>query len=745
MAVKHKKRGFKAKQRPGRRPNAKFLSTHSVPHFDPAALRASLIAEIPSLEVSLQSCVKELRSIICSHDPTSVISMVHDAFMLARWKAGTTYASDNKPWYLGLLLEYVHACYSCTESLQEAPYLGEAAFERLCVLMPRLLESANRLVSARAAQGLVVDGTAIAPEGVAIYAAATMHWLGVRKKRHLSLDVPLLRAMLEPQDQVLRDVFGISAEETVAGFERLLTSLRKGKSELWMEMVSLWSRFAKKGTMTKEAVEAELAGPKGARLRGLRNLDTFDVQAITGWPAKLVDELTWKRGQCTKFFDGQPDEGWPTKELPCRRRPFVEIDGKAVCFDIVALTDWFYSALQRAVRVLDPTKDDAWRLGQTQATEQLPQDLLGQLLPGVQVLHSRHFRYLDATGKTRTTEVDNIALYDNVLFIAESKGGNFTPSSPVEDFKSYKKALTKLVVEPAEQCARLIATLDQVETLQLFHDEKCSSPAETLSRSDFRLIVPIGLTLENFTVLAAQAHKLPHLGLSHPLAQFWSLALDDLMVLSRVFERPSTFLHYVEQRLEASGANDATFIDEHDHLALYLSRNHYSAYLRANGVSQVVGDTSALDQYLLGLEEGSSPPSLEQKLPTVFSAVLRALETTNSPGWTGMATSLLDLGAKGRKQFTAHVEEAASEAVRAPRPRVFWFHNGVTFVGVYAQPESVPPEPPEAVLELARQRIQAQGWSSAPLLGISVDATGAPLAAWVTTVTVWSSRTPMGW
>jgi hypothetical protein len=723
MPVKHKqrknkhRRGYQAQQPPA-----------NLVKLDPDELRVNLISEIPRLRGQLRSNIQELRDLICSHSAHSVVCKVHDAFMLAKWEAGAAYGNNQKFWNLGLLLEYVHACFASTEERLDAPPLTARAFTRLSALMPAIFKTANRLIAAEAAKGLVVDGEPVSMTGTMVYADACINWLGIRKKRHMTLDVPLMRALLAPQSAILSSVFGLTADELVQGYERLLTSLVRGKADLWQGFRQFWKENA--ATLSYSPTDPRIA-EAGERFKGITNLDTFDVQTITGWPTSLVAALTWGRGDCKKFFDGSDEEGWPTKEMPHRRRPFVQVDGKPVCFDISALKDHFYSALQRAIRAEAPKSDELWKKNQTQATEQLPRDIFASLLPGVRLLPSRYYQYVEPSGKKRVAEVDNLAVYGDVLFILESKGGNFTPSSPVEDFKSYKKALTKLVVEPAAQCHRLMERLAEVESLQFFHDDKCISPAETLSHAEFRLIVPVGLTLENFTCLAAQAGNLAHLGLPLPLKEFWSLALDDLMVLSKVFTRPAMFLHYVEQRLKCSSAQNATFIDEHDHLSMYLNFNQYALFLNQETINRVIVDSAGLDEYLLAVDNGATPGTLQQKLPKWLDAVLRALEGSSRCGWSALSAALLDFSDDGRKKVAEAVGELVACAVKTPRPRVSWFYCGDEPLGIYAQPDVVQEQFNEAILTIALERARKEGWHSVRVLAMSVSQDMQITNAWV--------------
>src|SRR6202042_721005 len=101
-----------------------------------------------------------------------------------------------------------------------------------------------------------------------------------------------------------------------------------------------------------------------------------------------------------------------------------------------------------------------------------------------------------------------------------------------------------------------------------------------LRQRDYRLILPIGLTVEAFTPFSAICKELPEvrpiLG-RHP---FISMSVDDLFVLTRFLPTAGELMHYLEVRQQVAGIPNAMMFDEIDHLGAYISQNRFDMTMR---------------------------------------------------------------------------------------------------------------------------------------------------------------------
>src|SRR5690606_2223688 len=94
-------------------------------------------------------------------------------------------------------------------------------------------------------------------------------------------------------------------------------------------------------------------------------------------------------------------------------------------------------------------------------------------------------------------------------------------------------------------------------------------------RSDYRLMVPIGLTVESFSPFSAYCKELPQVNPLLGKHAFVSLSIDDLFVLTRLLPTPGLFAHYMETRQAVAGIRKAHIFDELDHLGAYLTKNRF--------------------------------------------------------------------------------------------------------------------------------------------------------------------------
>jgi len=131
-------------------------------------------------------------------------------------------------------------------------------------------------------------------------------------------------------------------------------------------------------------------------------------------------------------------------------------------------------------------------------------------------------------------ETDLLILIGDVLLVIEAKAGAMPMQSPATNFASHERVIRNLIVDAYRQCKRFLEYLASAGEVALYRlvDGAYLEVGRT-RRDQFRLILPIGLTVEAFTPFSAMAKELPEvqpiLG-KHP---FISMSVDDLFVLQR--------------------------------------------------------------------------------------------------------------------------------------------------------------------------------------------------------------------
>ncbi|KCZ52265.1 SEC-C metal-binding domain-containing protein [Hyphomonas pacifica] len=522
---------------------------------------------------------------------------------------------------------------------------------------------------------------------------AQMYWCNVRGERYQVLEEAHLRDLFAPHSDVMEEMFGISADTFVDEIMKIVASLTKGIQIAFEEMESFRQdslnavttkvQTGQYGNKTFEEIfENVIAennwGDRRERVGSLWiGLDLYDVRKLTILSNDLVDELTWGPGEDTDFFANGPFPGWPLRVWPTFKRPFICIDGRACCFDLHSLCDNIYRIMSRVIRRKKPDYQETWNVRQQAVAEELPLAQLAALLPGSTVFKSAYYKWIPKPGHTKKEwcETDGLVVYDDHLFIVESKGGAFTHTPPATDFEAYISSLKTLLLRPATQGQRFLEYLNSAESVELYDADH--NAIGLLCRTDFRQVTICTVTLDPFTEMAAQAQHLGRLGINVGSRAIWPISVDDLRVYSNVFSSPLEFLHYVEQRNAAFASELLELDDELDHLGLYLKHNRYADYAQerfadAGATINFSGYHSAIDKFFSErLHDPTFPCPLRQDAPERFIEILEILAGSDRKGRSRLASYLLDLSGDGRKDISECIDRELREQLGRGRPLAF--------------------------------------------------------------------------
>lgn len=422
---------------------------------------------------------------------------------------------------------------------------------------------------------------------------AQFHWLGVRGDRYLCHDVPHFRDLLSPHDAQFRKLFGVSADEVIQGIEQIIGKFSRGPRDAFEALddfrtktldafekyVDSTDAMGAPADLMDEVIQAN--GWEDWRDRVLGDAigyGLFDMEAVTGWPRPLLDCLSWHPGEDSQFLALGPFCGWPLRVLPIWKRPFLKIGDRHYSFGVYPLTDHGYRIFQRILTTLDPAYRETWNALQKDVSESLPLSLLGRLLPGATVYQSVHYQWSTGgyAGKKQWCETDGLLIYDDHLIVVEVKAGAFTQTPPSSDFPAYIDSLDALLRKPSAQTDRFCAYFSSNPRVTIYDSEHSSMG--TLECDTFRVVTRCCVTLDQLTEFAARAENLHELGVNVGSNPVWTVSVDDLRVLADVIDNPLVFCHFLEQRAAAFSSPALQTDDELDHLALYLSHNHYSTY-----------------------------------------------------------------------------------------------------------------------------------------------------------------------
>ena len=647
-----------------------------------------LATEAPSLEARLNTLVSEIVARVHQHDPLVLLRTAYGHFAAATIGVKSESEMSAEQGMLAHVIEYVQSVIAGTDARPRgaAQPLTEDVFDDLRAKVFDLYSSCALYLQIVRTAARQLANEPIDPQEE-LRTQCEMWWTGVRKVRYDYHDLPYLRQFLAPHTCVIRDLYGISADEFVTEIGKLRHALSRGLGEAAKTLIGTCDRFLKAGgrtTPTKEELQEVLSNLRSEpavldavdRLFGDGN---FDVQRNSSLPITLLDELSWRPAEETESFRSGDERGWPLRLLPWRQRPFLKINDRYYCHNISALLDRLYRQIERLVCTARPQCRDGWRQRQADALEETALELFLRLLPGATILPRVRYQWPATTSPRRNwNECDGLILFDDHLIVVEARSGSFTYTTPETDFVAHINSLMSLVQKPWDQTRRFLEYLGSAPEVPIYRELEPGRYEETLSvRQDgFREITACGVTLDNLGHLAARAEKLQALGVGTMTGHtLWSVAVDDLMVCADLFDSPTTFCHYLEQRRAARENERFQLQDETDHLGMYFSRNLYSSLTQdapPKAKLMWTGFGAVIDAYFANLMyDAASAKRPTQDLPPLLDAVIRALDHSGAPARCRAASIILNLGGEGRTTIAGELEQFISVWLTERRIRAF--------------------------------------------------------------------------
>ena len=512
-------------------------------------------------------------------------------------------------------------------------------------------------------------------------------WLNVRGKRHYAHIPQYLRDLFVPHTDLLVDTFGVTGDELVEAFQKLLYGLLHGPRDAMEDLASLWRDVLAasghesvddglQGVDALDAFEA-LIEERGwaSRLESVRGriagAELYDVEALTGLPRELLDELSWSPGDATEFLVEGEYRGWPLRVLPVFRRPFISIGGRSYCFEVHLVFDHLYRVIQRAVSRRGKTLQERWNRSQQGLSERLTLQYLERLLPGGKSWSPAYYKGAVGTGKFGWCETDGLLAYDDHLLVLECRAGSFTYTDPTTDFPAYTASLENLVRKPAAQGQRFLDYLASAPSVRLF--DRAHRPIGTIRASDFRFTTVCAVTVDPFTELAARAHHLGGIGLSVGSVPLWSVSLDDLRTMADLFRDPMVFLHFLEQRRRSFRSRLLDLNDELDHVALYFKHGRYVDLIEdwAKDADKVFlpGLRADIDSFFSRkLEDPGLRCELGVAEPAMVRQIVAFLSRSGKAGRAKVASFLLDMPERLRHDLARYVREECRRQRETRRP-----------------------------------------------------------------------------
>lgn len=559
------------------------------------------------------------------------------------------------------LLEYVHAALASNAAPLEIKF-DESQCAELFELSRKLREQA--MFFAMATSSNTKDGI-FGPDTADIEFHAKSTWVTLRGNRYQALEEEFYRYVLAPHDMALKEVYGVGADDIAEGFQAITNATRTGHADAIAEMTKQIEAAQAFATAQGKPLEdvmgvwisanAEQSESASRAVDDLFRGGIVNASRHTRLPPKLMADLAYQRGEETEFFAPGEFTGTPYRTLPARKKPLIKLEEDFYAIDPCFIRDTGYRALLFSLRQRKPDYQRIFEEKQKKMSEAAFADILAAQLPGAKIF--QEVFYKDPANK-QWVENDMLILIDDVLLLIEAKAGTAaTIASPMLDFARHAQSVQDLVLKAYKQCERFFNYLNSAEEVALHHliDGKYEEIGR-IRRSDYRMMVPIGLTVESFSPFSTYCKELPQVKPLLGKHAFISLSIDDLLVIKRFLSTPGMFAHYLEVRQAVAGMRGAHLFDELDHLGAYISKNRFDLdiadQLKDGKANMVIwcGMSDIIDRSF-EKENWYNQPLPTQTFPEEVMKLLAALDATQKSGWISVESHIRNLGEEGRNNL----------------------------------------------------------------------------------------------
>ncbi|WP_343731729.1 hypothetical protein [Duganella sp.] len=564
--------------------------------------------------IALESTAARLREAILRCAPMPLLALLWQQGSTPDDKAGRTSEAID----ITMAMEYLHAVL--------ASYEGDAwgSDTSIDAMQAVLRETADmRYASMKYCRAVNAEHR----EGEFGHHSGELHfralssWIFSRAHRYGVLEAEFLKFALEPHDDALQQAYNVNARAIADGLQAAVTALLQ---------------------------------PRHTPSPNFNN-----VTHTSGLPAELLDDLSYQPGESAEFFGPGLLCGTPLRTLPGRLKPLVRLsDGHYAC-DPYFLRDSVYRAIQRGLRNRIPGYDAKWTKRQTDATESGFTRIFARQLAGARTLSSVYYKEV---GTDKWCELDLLIWLDDVLFVVEAKGGGMPTHSPELDFDKYSRKIQELIKKAYDQGKRFLEYANSRAEVMLFQEDANGkkSPVGKLRLSDFRLVFPIGLTIESFVPFSASSKQLPGIVPILGRFPFVAMAIDDLFILNRFLPTAGELIHYLIVRQRLAARKELVLVDEADHLGLYISHKRFDLatdFMVSTGIERIAHGQAATPVNAYFSQENweqASPP--RQRFTKWFSHVLQVLDVNRRRGFLRTDAIIRDMGEAIRERLEEGIE-----------------------------------------------------------------------------------------
>lgn len=295
------------------------------------------------------------------------------------------------------------------------------------------------------------------------------------------------------------------------------------------------------------------------------NDSLFEIKN-TGLPENVLQLLSIELGDNTSFKQGKI-EYFPTNNSLIYDNPFIRIDDKYYCFNLASIYNCLHKLIENILLTIIPPQKQQKNYYKLKGEylESKSLKLFEEIMPDCRVYENLKYGIDD--------EVDGIIIYDNNLFIIESKSNKFTLEAQQGNVDRIKRN-TKDIVEKAYQQAIRAKQYILSNKLADFRD-KNKRIVLTIDNTNINNIYLINTTLEPLNHLSSDLSSLKEFGFIQNDEWIWSVYLNDLRIISEIIDSPSEFLLYLDRRIKYNDFPQIKMAEELDIFGYFLKEGLY--------------------------------------------------------------------------------------------------------------------------------------------------------------------------
>lgn len=626
-------------------------------------------------ELEINKLIEEIRELISCCDPLKLLKYAYDRFIESTGGIAAEVNLSIEDIFVGRELEYIQSVLVSSENKHnknDSNINNEEIFKRISSKINKLHSLTQFIIMYKTAKIIKNNDFKFDLETEEFLIEAQFNMF-VRGDRYPVYEIPHLKSLLEPHNEELKKLYGISTNDFIDGIasiQKSLLSIKNKFSKMFGEESSyifkifeLYEKYVEfeKEELKKGGIESDIDIMEKFKENFDMNLeislddtyDNFDLEKITKFPKSLLKDLSYKLNE-NKYFYNNEYSGYPIIELPVFSQPFININNKFYCFDYYNLFDNIYRVMQKVIRSKDLSYQDKWMSVQMEVTEKMVADMFEKLLPNCTIYTSNY--YPKNKSLKQCNENDILVLYDNNLIIIEVKAGSYSYRAPILDIESHVKSLRTLVEKADGQAQRTLEYFKANKKAKVYDsdkNEKCEINIE-----EFDEVMLMSVTLDNFNEFCAKIEKLNFLNINKNSI---ALSIDDLRVYSDYFDLPIEFLHYLKQRKIATENKNLYLNDELDHLGMYIEKVWYSRSFEddENKRIQAYGFREAIDEYFGSLmNRGFAIEKPRQYLPVELEKIIKFLGESKIKNRVKLGTYILDFSPEAKEDLNNKISQA---------------------------------------------------------------------------------------